>query len=296
MHLVEIPEKGYRKEIASSLEELKPEEFVFLAGLLYDLNQGKINASDLKTMFIYKLMDIGHDKKRYMSLEEEEKFRISENLFYISEHIDFIFHEDFQEGRPVLQFNFDFVHNPVPLIPRNIFAGILRPLHGPADALQDITFKQYVDAHAYFESYSNSQDLRSLDLLTAVLYRPKGQRYKLERIPSRAKRISRLPIGYRFGTYLFYVACEKFLKEGEVEFEGERISLKLLYESTIKERELASKQEYNMKASLMSIGFTLAETGIFGPLENVMQQNLYDILYLLYRQRISYLNQLENHD
>lgn len=296
MHLIEIPEKNYSKEIPSCLEEMKPDEFVFMAGLLYELYQGEIDVTDLKTMLVYKLLNIGHYKKKYIQLPDEEKFRVCENLAYVSDHIDFLFIEDFQEGKPVMKFNFNFVHNPVPVFPRKIHRGVFKKYYGPADALQDITFKQYVDAHAYFEHYTETGELESINKLAAILYLPKNKKYDTGEVSARARLISRLPIGYRFSVYLFFVACEHFLKEGDVEFEGETVSLKLLYETTLKEREMASKQKYNLKASLMSIGFTLAETGIFGPLEKVMEQNLYDILYLLYQQRVSYLNQLESYD
>ena len=296
MHLVEIPERNFRKEIPSCLEEMRPEEWVFLAGLLYDLNRERIDVTDLQTMLIYKLLNVGHNKKKYLKLPDEDKFRIAENLFFISEHIDFIFIEDFLEGKPVLKFNFNFVHNPVPEIPRKPLAGIYHKLNGPADALQDITFRQYVDAHAYFESYTRDNDLAALDKLVSVLYLPRGKKHDLNKLEARARKISRLPIGYRFGVYLFFVACEQFLREGEVDFEGEKIKLKLLYESTMKERRLQDKQKYKVKASLTSVAFSLARTNIFGPIEQVMEQNLYDILYLLYQQRIDYLNQLEDYD
>lgn len=296
MHTIEIPEIKFKQQIPSTLEEMKPHEFAFLAGLLFELNSGKINISDLKIRMVSYLLNIKHKKKNYNKLSNEQKFRISENLYRISECLDFVFIKDLREGRPVLRFNFDFIHNPVCILPKKYHAGILRTLYGPADALQDITFKQYIDAHAYFESYAKTNDLAALDKLVAVLYRPKKKSHDLKKIERRARLISRYPLGYRFAVYLFFVACENFLKSGEVEFEGEVIKLSLLYESTIKERELLNKQKYKMKSSLLGIGFSLAETGIFGSLENVMEQNLYDILYLLYKQRIDYLNQLENYD
>ena len=45
---------------------------------------------------------------------------------------------------------------------------------------------------------------------------------------------------------------------------------------------------------LDGVALSLAATGIFGPIERVYSQNLYDVLLLLYKQRVDYLNQLEN--
>lgn len=72
------------------------------------------------------------------------------------------------------------------------------------------------------------------------------------------------------------------------------INLKLLYETTIKEKQLNKKQKYDSNTGLAGIALSLAGTGIFGAIDKVYNQNLYDVIVLLYKQRIEYLNNLEN--
>lgn len=53
-----------------------------------------------------------------------------------------------------------------------------RPLYGPADALSNVRFLEFVFADSYFVAYASSQEEKWLDLLLAVLYRPQRRRYR----------------------------------------------------------------------------------------------------------------------
>jgi len=50
------------------------------------------------------------------------------------------------------------------------------------------------------------------------------------------------------------------------------------------------------ETGLTGLANSLAKTGIYGTVDKVYSQNLYDVLILLYQQRIEYLNQLDNMD
>jgi hypothetical protein len=287
MNTIEIPEINFKREIASEINEMTDDEFVYFASLCHRFASKEISLSDLKTAMVIKMLGIKN--KGFDSLAASTKFRISENMAHIAELLSFLFDED-ENG---LTYNLNFTRNFIPVIR-------LRPwlkLKGPAAALTDITFLQYKDANTHYRAFQESQNESDLNSLIAVLYRPVyfgiGKKYKPERAARFTRVISRMPIAIRWGIFLFYAACERYLRYGTIEVDGQEIDLEILYTETLIEKQKGKKPKYDNKAGLAGVALSLAGTGIFGSIEKVYEQNLYDVLVLLYKQRIEYLNSLE---
>lgn len=295
MYKIEIPEINFVKEIPEDINEISNTDFVFLAGKLKQVFDGELDIYDLKTAMALQFLGVKHTKKQFNLMPDETKQKVAENLHSITDLLDFFFIE--KDGK--LEFNTNFNKNFIPVL--NL--GFFRKYYGPADALTDITWLEYKDANQYHQQYLKTRDEETLNKLIAVLYRPSRLpfgiwkhkiTYKPGKIAKRAARIARLPIEQRFAIYLFYTACEQYLRTGSINVDGNDIDLSILYETTLTEKKNQPKKVYDDKTGLAGIALGLAGTGIFGNIEEVYKQNLYDVIVLLVKQRIEYLNQLEN--
>lgn len=181
------------------------------------------------------------------------------------------------------------VHNFIPCI--------CKKYYGPADALQDVTFREYRMAHDYMRKYMIKGDEEHLNYMIAVLYRPKKRFLWLrkqfrrfngeERIPftgnsnpnllhQRVKKIAQLPLVIRYSIYLFMTGCEDYLATGEPMIGENRIKLSILYEKS-------EESEDTEGIGLVGLLYSLAETKVFGSIEETDNQNLWDVMARLYQ-------------
>lgn len=290
MHRIEIPDIRFSKEMPESMEELTRAQFVYFSSLLLLLFEEKITIAELKVRMAMKLLDLDVNPKDYQKLPTKTKLAITENLYRITELTDYYFVEE--EGK--YKVNLGFTKNFVPSLVSGSFT-----YYGPENALMDVDFLEYKDASNYFNSYMKDKDEADLNRLVAVLYRPRNLAmrkppYNPKDVERRARRFSKLDFSIRFAIYIFFMACEEFLRTAEVDIDGSQVSFSLLYEQTMKEKQLAKKQKYPSNTGLAGVAISLASSGVFGPIEKVYRQNLYDVLFLMYKNRIEYLNEIEN--
>ena len=294
MYFIEIPDINYSINIPEMMDEMNRDQFVYFAGLTLKLYAGEITLTDHKTKMALKFLKVKPEK--YKKQDDEAQAVIDENIFRITELLDYFFIEEDDKLKVNLAFTRNLIHN----LNVNFVLKLKRKLYGPDNALININFREYKDASYYYRKYMERNDEADLNRMIAVLYRPRNLltgrkiRYKPEKLEKRAARIGRLPLEERFAVYLFFMACEEHLRYGTITVDGVTIELKLLYEETLKEKQKKQKRKYDINTGLSGVALSLAETGIFGPLEHVYEQNLYDVLLLMYKQRVEYLNQLEN--
>ena len=83
--------------------------------------------------------------------------------------------------------------------------GTLYPrLHGPADALADLTFAEFIEAEGHFAAYHADRDRKHLALLVASLYRT---RPKHALVPTGALLLARLPRPQLLAVRFWYASC-----------------------------------------------------------------------------------------
>jgi hypothetical protein len=289
MNKIEIPDIHFRVNIPSQLEEMTKEQYLFYSERILQFYNKDISMTDFLTYMAMKFLGIRFNRRKYNLLRDEEKLQVCDNMNRVTELLGYFFQND-EQGHVTL--NLSCVKNFIPDFRRGLFR-----YSGPADALTDITFLEYKDANHFYTEYSVTKEESALDNLVAVLYRPRRFRKKVPyngNTDKRAKAMHKLPYPVKFGIYLFYASCEKFLREGSFKADQADINLRMLYETTPKEQRLKKKDKWQDQTGLSGLAISLAQTGIFGKLDDVYRQNLYDVLVLLYKQRIDYLNQIEN--
>jgi hypothetical protein len=220
-------------------------------------------------------------------LSPQEIELIHAEIFRISETLDSFCIKKMLHSKEHLELDLSSTKN---LIPR------IGKLYGPADALSDLSFFEYIEAHhAFLEcaaDSSGSVPVENIDRLIAILYRPKrrfswlrklsplwnGQmreKYNEHTVEDRLLKVSKLPIEVKVGILIWYRACEEFLQTGVIGIGLSTIDFSLLYQET-------SNAAQN-DTGLIGVLYTLAESGVFGTVKQTAESNLYDVIVRIYQ-------------
>jgi hypothetical protein len=97
-------------------------------------------------------------------------------------------------------------------------------LFGPADALENLCFIEFIKAEHFFVAYAQQQQPQDLQSLVAVLYRPakrwfkswdktadRREPYNDHTLEARAKALATIPWGLQMAILNYYVACRNAL-------------------------------------------------------------------------------------
>jgi hypothetical protein len=148
----------------------------------------------------------------------------------------------------------------------------LRKYYGPKSELGNITVEEFTLCELCLERYQQTGEVKYLETLAAILYRPRRWRHVNDDIRKpltvhgyvkRSKRFAALPHVLKVAIYLNYEGCRNFLHD----------------------RHKDVFQKGNDKAGNAKPGITSWSTivqsaagDIFGPLESTRQSNLHDFL------------------
>jgi hypothetical protein len=288
MHTIAIPKEKNVHLVPSCLEELNTTQFLSFCDLLLKYQQGKITIEQFKVAFVIKLADIRFTLP-YWLLNKEKKEAVNSEIYRLSSLADSFFTDEIREDKPVSVLQLNFIKQFIPVIGGKYY--------GPSEGLQDCSFCEYRMAYTHFKSYMNSEQEEDLDKMIAVLYRPrKAFLWLRKRLPGydghrrqsftsksnpvlfekRVERISLLPMPVKYGIFLFFSGCNNNLATGEIEIEGNKIDLSLLYKKS-------SSGKSDPGIGLVGLLYSLAETKVFGSIEETDSQNIYDIMARLFQ-------------
>lgn len=276
MHTVEFPALGKKIDIPGSFDEMRQEDMIVFAHLYLEFQKGTIDLAKLKTEMVLQFLGVRMVKWRFELLSAEEKNRIYENVYLISEKLDFFFKEEQNDGKINLKVNFPWTNNLIPVYDH---------FRGPEKLMSDITFLEYKNAHVAASEYLQSKDENDLNWLVATLYRrhklfwmpkPKYDEYKVKKF---AERVAIWPFSVKYAILLNFLAWEEYIRTGTFTIDGNQISFSLLFEKS------KDSESDDAGTGLTGLLFSLAETGVFGNVKATSEQNIYDVLFRLYQVR-----------
>jgi hypothetical protein len=281
MHTIEIPEANIKIHTPEDLSECNTRQYINICNLLYQHSIGEIDLDTFKEQGIYFLANMKF-KNNY--IQDDEKYV---NVYLLSELMDSFFEIDEKENKVIKQY---YIHNPI----EKILGEDLKNYYGPSDEFNNISFGEYVDALSHFYDFIATQDITYLYLLFATFYREKkrasnsaGSFTKDKRVPYNTERVELLSnkfktqdIGIIYGFFMLFTSFQKYLTTAKIYVQGNEIDLELLYKQfkTDKKQPESNLPGIGMKSLL----YTIAESGIFGPLEKVREASLWEILIRMY--------------
>jgi hypothetical protein len=290
MHSIDIQELNKTLYIPSDLSECDARQYIEMSGLMYQYTVGALSYEDLRVHAVYKLLNLKRKPNPNQAVEEEKM----SNILEISKLIDNFFNPT--ETQMIIKQH--YINNPV-----KSFAPAWKRFYGPEDGFQNVKFGEYVTALRIFLEFSANPSYDLLLQLTATLYRPKKNFHFIRkrlpkydgdcRVPFNAyftdkyvKSFQYAPIGFVFGTYLFFGAMQQYITSAEIPWAGKIINLSILFDSASKSTE-PEHAGLGMDAVLMS----MAEGGSFGSMEKVEQTPFWTIMLKMYDIRIRNLEQ-----
>ena len=152
-------------------------------------------------------------------------------------------------------------------------------------------------ARSFFKGYAMNGNEDDLNHMIAILYRPSksfwpvrkylascdGERrieFKTQSNPiyfkRRVKRIATVPFHVRYAVFLYFSACEDYLKTGRPVVDGNELDFSRLYTND-------SPDEGKSDVGLVGLLYSLTETGVFGSIEQTDNTNIWDIMIRLYQ-------------
>jgi len=267
MNTLEIPSKGIKMLYPSTLEEMSTEQYLFYVDQLIRLKTEEIDFETFKLKVTYFLVGLYHKKKSWLkpkSVEELENMKA--NIVMIQESLSEIFTEPLREG------------SPVNLLKRVNIGGI--EWIGPEDVLSNVTIGQFIDANSHFKQYLDNNDGEALKRFFATLWRP---RRFFERLPSQynertlsfdVKRLKKIPLSVAMAAYYFFAACLEYMRESPLVLDGVEIDFSVLYRGSKSNQSPGSP-------GMKDVLFTLAESGVFGSMEQLKQATYLDVMLRL---------------
>jgi hypothetical protein len=222
-------------------------------------------------------------------MKQRQKLECDTAIVRLSELMDCFIEEYQKQGKPIKAFKLKSTRNFLPMI---------MGYYGPGDCFSNLTYCEYRTAREHFRAFSESAREEDLNLLVAVLYRPPvsllavrrmlrswdgenrvpfSSKYNPLMLKRRAGRLAQVPYPWRYAVFLYFASCEDYLKTGKPVIDGVELDFSQLY---------SEKQEGETnKANVGMVGllFSLAETGVFGTIEQTDNTNLWDIMVRVYQ-------------
>lgn len=279
MIIIDVPEAKETLYLPEELSECDERQFPEMAKLIYMFNRGEINYNDFCTLAVYALLGLAAPKK-----QKEDDSAKWENVFMLSEKIKSFFDTEVKDGKTYLVLkNYDITNK----LRRYKF---VKNYYGPEDGFLDVSYGQYSDGLEEFITFSQTGDIKSLQLLFAIFYRKKThtgafEKYSFDVAKKRAKQIFvHTDIRHLYGFYLLFDAFQKYTTSGSITVFGEEIDLSIIYE------------DVGTKSAIPGIGIhgivnDLAETGIFGNADGVRETNFWRIALQLYNVKKKSIDQ-----
>lgn len=151
-----------QRQVPNRWQELNEEQFVRMSGAIADFESGLTTFEQFKVMTVAAILDLKVNKLKMTDT-------LFENLFRISEQLDFPYRIHEKEDRKEVEFRICVNRQMLPEVKQNkgyvfnVDSGMIET---------SIVSEQYVDAISVMKLYSSDHSEQVLDMLVKVLYCP----------------------------------------------------------------------------------------------------------------------------
>jgi len=288
MNRLEIPERKIDVQYPSSWDEIGSKHAERIGEIMYQCYTGKIDYDMARKLAVDEFLNRENSNNKPAPDDETTLYWINESR--LADTVNWLFTsvekgngvkgrrgEEVTEQTETVQINPKFCAQLIPFV--KIGDKICA---GPKDLIADLTIYEWKEASWRMSKYAKTLDDRYLDELFEVLYcrgeaSPNPSKGG-ETEDKRRQHIAAVPIGVKFMSYLFFLGCMNWLREEPIEIDGEEIRFECLFP---KNETSGSKDEDH--TGLTGILFQMAESGVFGNMEQTSKVNMWDVFLRLYQ-------------
>jgi len=274
-HSISFLAYGITKYIPKELAYCNAREFQDVVGLLYQWQIGYLTYEDFRVKAVELILQLEKPTSKFKNQTDEENELFYAKIYQISEVMDSFFNKTEDGNLAIKQ---SFVDNHTPYV---------RPigvkLHGPKARFTNVSFGQYEDGLNLFQMYFRNRDVKYLYMLMATFYLSDRQEYDKEKTESRIYLFEKhVHFGQVYGFFLFFGAFQEYVSSSRVLWENKVIDFSILFQSQPDETDFKSDIP---GLGFKSLAFQLAESGVFGKLNELRQEKLWEVLMRLYDMR-----------
>lgn len=271
MHSLEIPEISERFLIPENLSECDKRQYLDAAKLVLMFQMGEITKEAFRILLLYSLMNMELTKSDLGNVQDQKW----ENIYIASEILDSFFTVDDAGQMHLVQ---DYIHNPVKSVRYKMHL-----FTGPKDAFQGITYGQLEDGVGELNAFIRYGEIQSLVKLFAIFYLRPSEQYSEINLDKRIKYFEHLDIRYIYGFYLLFVSFFNYLtKECVVAMDGKELDLRILFSAKDGEETEEPDPDELEGLGMRATSFQLAESGVFGTLKELRNEDALLILARMY--------------
>ena len=272
MHSLEILELGERLWFPEKLGECDKRQYPDACKLIFMYQTDELTYAEFRVQLLCSLLNLDITKSE-LEHEEESKW---DNIYYTSEKLDSFFSFD-ENGQKHLIL--DFIHNPMQVVQYKAHT-----FKGPKDAFQGITYGQLEDGIGEIGNFMKYGEIQSLVKLFAIFYLQKNEKYSVVNLDKRIAFFDLLDIRYVYGFYLLFVSFFNYLtKECVLVIDGKELDLRILFASPENSEGNTTPDPNDPEGlGMRATSFQLAESGVFGTLDELRNSDAMMVLIRMY--------------
>ena len=295
MHLIESPDTDLKIYLPENLSECDRQQYIDVCELLFQYHTSQISEAEFMNHCVYKLMNMKVGKsKNGDEAEKHTNVALLEELLQES----FFFKDEQPDGTIKLNIIQNYIHNPVA-----DFKPLWRKYYGPNDGFQNVKCGEYTQALKLFLEFNVTGEMELLYEFVATLYRPKKwflfirkmfpnydgdcrQAYNQYHLKKRIAAFKYAPLGFIYGTYLYFASMQVFVSGAEVPWGDKTLDFSILFKRNTNVPEIEASD-----IGLDSVIFAMAESSAFGDFEKVQQLPFWTMMIKMYDSLIKQLQQ-----
>lgn len=271
MHSIEIAEIGKRYWLPENLGECDRRQYLDMSKLVLMYQMAEINLEEFRVHGLYALLNMVPEESALENIQDEKW----ENIYMLSELLNSFFTIDDNSRMHLVQ---DYIHNPVKSVKYK-----LRTLYGPKDAFSNMTYGELEDGVGEHNNFLKTGEIETLVKLFAIFYKFQNEKYGAFNMEKRIKFFEHLDIRYVYGFYLLFVSFFNFLtKDCVIAVDGKDLDLTILFKAPENTEQETNKTNEPESLGLRSTSFQLAESGVFGTLKELREENAMTVLIRMY--------------
>ena len=276
MNKLTIPERKIEVDYPSEWDEINTACAEKIGAIMYSAFMLKTDYDLARKMAVDVFINRVNSAKKPAYNEESANYWANELL--LAESVNFLFNKTVnRDGTESIEINPKFCTNPIPIVKVG-----WRKFKGPRDLLSDLTIWQFKEASWRVGKYAQTKNQQYLDGAFSVLYLKTDERDPEKGERRRQRIVGKVSLGIKFMTYLFFLGCMNWIREESIEVDGQEICFGCLFPSA-KQSTKEKEGVVDDKTGMAGILFQMAESGVFGNMEQTSRVNMWDVFLRLYQ-------------
>jgi hypothetical protein len=278
-----IPARDIEINYPSTWEEIEGRHVVRIGKIMYQCYKGEIDYDIARKMAVDLFINRVNSLKKPEINEESMNYWGNEAI--LADSVNFLFKR--VKGRKEIE---NITIDPKFCIqPAQSMKIGFRQYNGPRDLLSDLTVYEFKETSWRVMKYAETKDDGYLDEIFAVLYKSGGllwrRKHRQEGFNEKdynrsLKAANKVQIGLKFTIFLFFIGCMNWVREESIEIDGVEVNFGCLFP---RKKSSETDEGHDDKTGMAGILFQMAESGVFGNMEQTKNVNIWDFFLRLYQ-------------